>query len=80
VPRTHILPNYCKTHNGDDAHKKVGRKGESSSEDQFRSFGLVADVPSKRLSLTSDAGQYPTNPIVSVNKVALVKSEKDRTS
>ena len=23
VPRTHILPNYCKTHNGDDAHKKL---------------------------------------------------------
>jgi len=36
---------------------KLGRRGESSSEDQFRSFGLVPDVPSKLLSLTADAGQ-----------------------
>ena len=59
---------------------KLGHRGESSSEDQFRSFGLVPDVPSKLLSLTADAGQYPTDPIVTVNEDALVKNEKGRTS
>ena len=34
----------------------------------------------KLLSLTADPGQYPTNPIVTVNEDALVKNEKGGTS
>jgi len=59
---------------------KLGGMGESSSEDQFRSFGLVPDVPPKLLSLTADPGQCPTDPIVTVNEDELAKNEKGRAS
>ena len=58
----------------------LGGRGESSSEDQFRSFGLVPDVPRTLLLLVTDPGQYPTEPIVTVNEDALVKNEKEGTS
>jgi len=40
----------------------------------------VPDVPRKLLLLTADAGQYPTDPIVTVNEDALVENKKGRTS
>jgi hypothetical protein len=40
----------------------------------------VSNFHHKLLSLTADPGQYPTNPIVTVNEHALVKNEKGRTS
>jgi hypothetical protein len=59
---------------------KVGNTEESSSENQIRSFGLVPNFPRKLLSLTADPGQYPTDPIVTVNEDALVKNEEGGTS
>jgi len=59
---------------------KLGGRGESSSEDQFRSFGFVPDVPVKLRSLTTVPDQCPTDPIVTVNEDALVKNEEGRTS
>jgi hypothetical protein len=53
---------------------------EQSSENQFRSFGLVSNFPRKLLSLTADPGQYPADPIVTVSEDALVKNEKGGTS
>ena len=49
---------------------KLGGIEEPSSENQFRSFGLVPDVPRKLLSLTADPGQCPTDPTVTVNEDA----------
>jgi hypothetical protein len=55
---------------------KLGAIEKSSSENQFLSFGLASNFPHKLLSLTADPGQYPANPIVTVNEDALVKNEK----
>jgi len=55
-------------------------ESSSTSENQFRSFGLVSNFPHKQLSLTADPGQHPTDPIVRVNGGALVKNEKEGTS
>jgi hypothetical protein len=54
----------------------LGGTEESSSENQFRSFGLVSNFLRKILSLTADPSQHPTDPTVSVNGDALVKNEK----
>jgi hypothetical protein len=58
----------------------LGGIEESSSENQFSSFGLVSNFPRKLLSLTADPGQHPTDPIVTVNEEALVKNENRGTS
>ena len=55
---------------------KLGGTEKSSSENQFRNFGLVSNFPRKLLSLTADPNQYPTDPIVTVKEDALVKNEK----
>ena len=55
-------------------------ESSSTSENQFRSFGLVSNFPHKQLSLTADPGQHPTDPIVTVNGGTLVKNEKEGTS
>ena len=59
---------------------KLGCIGQSSSEDQFRGFGLVSGVPRNLLSLTADPGQYPTDPTVTVDVDPSVKNEKGRAS
>ena len=53
---------------------------ESSSENQFQSFGLVPSFPRKLPSLTADSGQYPTEPIVTGEGDTLVKNEERETS
>ena len=40
----------------------------------------MPNFPRKRLSLTADPDQYPTDPIVTVSKGALVRNEKRGTS
>ena len=57
---------------------KLGGIEKPSSEDQYRSFGLVPDAPGKILLLTADPGKCPTDNIVTVNEDALVKNEKWR--
>ena len=59
---------------------KLGGVEESSSENQFRSFGLVSSCPQKLLSLTAGPGQYSSDPILTVNDDALVRNEKGGTS
>jgi len=51
---------------------KLGGIEKSSSENQFRSFGVVSNFPRKLLWLTADPGQFLTDPIVTVNQDALV--------
>jgi hypothetical protein len=48
---------------------------DSSSENKFRSFGLVSNFPRKLPSLTADPDQHPTDPIVTVNEEALLKNK-----
>ena len=52
---------------------------ESSSENQFHTFGLVPNSPRKLPSITADPGQYPTEPIVTGKDDALVKNEERGT-
>jgi len=53
---------------------------ESSSENQFHSFGLVPNFSRKLPSLAADSHQYPTEPIVTGKDDTLVNNEERETS
>ena len=59
---------------------KLGGIEESSSKNQFRSFGFVSNFPHKLLSLTTDPHQRPTDPTVTVSEDELFKNEKGGTN
>jgi hypothetical protein len=48
---------------------------DSSSEEQFHSFGLMPSFPQKLPSITAEAGQYPTKSIVTGRDDTLVRNE-----
>jgi hypothetical protein len=53
---------------------------ESSSENQFHSFGLVPNFPRKLPSLTADSGHYPTEHVVTGEDDTVVKNEERDTN